>query len=327
MGAKLLPTFAQSLSGANLFPLTATDVSTLQVNVGKRCNQACKHCHVDAGPNRTEEMSRETAEWVIEALRRHPTIATLDITGGAPELNPHFRYLAESARGLGRHVIDRCNLTILFEPGQDDLARFLAANRIEVVASLPFYLADRTDRQRGLGVFNKSIEGLLILNSLGYGVTGSGLTLNLVYNPNGAFLPPDQAEMESEYRHELMSRHGIVFTNLFTLTNLPIARFKHFLERSGNYDRYLAKLAGAFNPQAAANVMCRSLVSVGYDGTLYDCDFNQMLELPLPADVPGHIRDFDGYLLARRNIVTGAHCYGCAAGAGSSCGGAVAAGT
>lgn len=327
MGAQLLPTFAQSLSGANLFPLTATDVSTLQVNVGKRCNQACKHCHVDAGPNRTEAMSRGTAEDVINALRRHPSVGTLDITGGAPELNPNFRYLAESARELGRHVIDRCNLTILFEPGQEDLAQFLATNRIEVVASLPFYLAERTDRQRGLGVFDKSIEGLLRLNSLGYGVEGSGLTLNLVYNPNGAFLPPDQTAMENEYRHELKARHGIVFSNLFTLTNLPIARFKHFLERSGNYDRYMAKLSGAFNPQAAANVMCRSLVSVGYDGTLYDCDFNQMLELPVMAGTPGHIRDFDAFLLARRNIVTGVHCYGCTAGAGSSCGGAVAAGT
>ncbi|MBC8136922.1 MAG: arsenosugar biosynthesis radical SAM protein ArsS [Fibrella sp.] len=324
MGAKLLPTFAQMLAGADLFPLTATGVSTLQVNVGKRCNQACKHCHVDAGPNRTEEMTRETAELVIQALRNHPAIGTLDITGGAPELNPHFRYLAESARNLGRHVIDRCNLTILFEPGQDGLAQFLAANRVEIVASLPYYLAERTDRQRGLGVFDKSVEGLHLLNSLGYGVEGSGLTLNLVYNPNGAFLPPDQTAMETEYRHELQTRYGIVFTNLFTLTNLPIARFKHFLERSGNYEKYMTKLAGAFNPGAAANVMCRSLVSVGYQGTLYDCDFNQMLELPVEPEMPRHIRDFDAFLLARRAIVTGAHCYGCTAGAGSSCGGAVA---
>ncbi|MBC7806398.1 MAG: arsenosugar biosynthesis radical SAM protein ArsS [Akkermansiaceae bacterium] len=324
MGAKLLPTFAQSLSGADLFPLTATGVSTLQVNVGKRCNQACKHCHVDAGPQRSEEMTRETTELVIEALRSHATITTLDITGGAPELNPHFRYLAEAARQLGRHVIDRCNLTILFEPGQKDLAHFLAANRVEVVASLPYYLAERTDRQRGLGVFDKSVEGLHLLNSLGFGVEGSGLTLNLVYNPNGAFLPPDQTAMETEFRHELKTRYGIVFSNLFTLTNLPIARFKHFLERSGNYDKYMAKLSGAFNPGAAANVMCRSLVSVGYEGTLYDCDFNQMLELPVDPEMPGHIRDFDAFLLARRRIVTGSHCYGCTAGAGSSCGGAVA---
>ncbi|MBC8142086.1 MAG: arsenosugar biosynthesis radical SAM protein ArsS [Armatimonadetes bacterium] len=322
--ATILPTFAQSLAGANLFPLLATGVSTLQVNVGKRCNQACHHCHVDAGPNRTEEMNRDTAELVVDVLRRHPELTTLDITGGAPELNPHFRYMASEARGMGRHVIDRCNLTILFETGQETLARFLADNRVEVVASLPFYLADRTDKQRGLGVFSKSVEGLLLLNSLGYGVDGTDLTLNLVYNPNGAFLPPDQTEMEAEYRRELMARHGIVFTNLFTLTNLPIARFQHFLERSGNLDKYMAKLSGAFNGAAASNVMCRSLVSVGYDGTLYDCDFNQMLELPVSTGTTSHIRNFDAHLLARREIVTGAHCYGCTAGAGSSCGGAVA---
>ena len=320
---QLLPTFAQSLGTANLFPLTATAVTTLQVNVGKRCNQACHHCHVDAGPHRTEAMSRETAELVVDALRRYPAITTLDITGGAPELNPHFRYLVTAARELGRHVIDRCNLTILFEPGQETLAAFLAENRVEVVASLPFYLAERTDRQRGLGVFDKSVEGLHVLNTLGYGVAGSGLTLNLVYNPNGAFLPPDQTAMETEYRRELLSRYGIMFTNLFTLANLPIARFKHFLERSGNLGKYMAKLSGAFNPVAASNVMCRSLVSVGYDGTLYDCDFNAMLDLPVAPNLPRHIRDFDAHLLSRREIVTGAHCYGCTAGAGSSCGGAV----
>ncbi len=321
---RILPTFAEKLGAANLFPLTAVTVSTLQVNVGKRCNQACQHCHVDAGPNRTEEMSRETAEYVIDALRRHPGIGTLDITGGAPELNPHFRYLATAARALGRHVIDRCNLTILFEPGQENLAEFLAGGGIEVIASLPYYLAERTDRQRGLGVFDKSVEGMRQLNALGYGVHGSALVLNLVYNPNGAFLPPDQLAMEAEYRHELWTRYEIVFDHLFTLTNLPIARFRHFLERSGNYEKYMAKLEGAFNPQAAANVMCRSLVSVGYDGVLYDCDFNQMLELPVEPDMPRHIRDFDAFLLARRRVVVGSHCFGCTAGAGSSCGGAVA---
>ena len=319
-----LPTFTQSLAGANLFPLRATGVTTLQVNVGKRCNQACRHCHVDAGPHRTEEMSRDTAETVIDVLRRHPELTTLDITGGAPELNPHFRYMASEARALGRHVIDRCNLTILFEPGQEDLAQFLADHRIEVVASLPFYLPDRTDRQRGLGVFSKSVEGLLLLNALGYGVEGTGLALNLVYNPNGAFLPPGQTEMEAEYRRELGARHGIVFTNLFTLTNLPIARFKHFLERSGNLNKYMSKLSGAFNGAAASNVMCRSLVSVGYDGTLYDCDFNQMLDLPVSTPEAAHIRDFNAFLLSRREVVTGDHCFGCTAGAGSSCGGAVA---
>jgi len=316
--------FAERMENAGLLPLHSVEVTTLQVNVGKRCNQACKHCHVDAGPLRTEEMDAETADLCLDALRRNPGIHTLDITGGAPELNPHFRRLAAGARGLGRHVIDRCNLTILFEPGQEDLAAFLAANGIEVTASLPYYLGDRTDAQRGGGVFEKSIAGLKLLNSLGYGRPGSGLALNLVYNPTGAFLPPDQASIQDEYRRELSSRHGIVFDSLFTITNMPISRFRHFLERTGNYQRYMDRLVGAFNPTAAANVMCRSLVSVGYDGALYDCDFNQMLEMPVSSGAPRHIRDFDAYLLARREVVVGDHCLGCTAGAGSSCGGAVA---
>ena len=317
--------FDDKLAAADLFPLRAREVTTLQVNVGKRCNQACKHCHVDAGPHRTEEMDRETAEQVVAALRRHPAIQTLDITGGAPELNPHFEYLVAEARALGRQVIDRCNLTILFVEGKEHLAGFLAANDVEVTASLPYYLAERTDAQRGAGVFDRSIDGLRRLNALGYGAPGSGLTLNLVYNPTGAFLPPDQAAMEVEYKEELARRHVIVFNRLYTITNLPISRFRHFLERSGNYGRYMDRLAGAFNPAAAANVMCRSLVSVGWDGTLYDCDFNQMLELPVGNDGPRHVRDFDAFLLARRRIMTGEHCLGCTAGAGSSCGGAVAA--
>jgi radical SAM/Cys-rich protein len=317
--------FAEKLNETGLFPLRAAEVTTLQVNVGKRCNQACKHCHVDAGPNRTEEMTRETAALCLDALKGCPSIHTLDITGGAPELNPSFRFLAREARRLGRHVIDRCNLTILFEPGQEDLAKFLAANRVEVTASLPYYLSERTDAQRGAGVFEKSIAGLKRLNDLGYGRDGSGLLLNLVYNPTGAFLPPDQASIEMEYKRELAARYGIVFNALYTITNLPISRFRHFLERTGNYGRYMDRLRAAYNPAAAANVMCRSLVSVGYDGTLYDCDFNQMLDLPVvPGDgMPRHIRDFDAFLLSRREIVTGDHCLACTAGAGSSCGGAV----
>jgi len=316
--------FARLLKACDSFPLSAVEVSTLQVNVGKRCNQACHHCHVDAGPNRTEEMSRETAELVIAALERHPQIETLDITGGAPELNSNFRFLVTEARRLGRKVIDRCNLTILFVPGQEELPEFLASNKIEVIASLPYYLADRTDSQRGQGVFEQSIAGLRLLNRLGYGQDNTGLTLNLVYNPTGAFLPPAQAAMESEYKHELTGRYGIVFNHLYTITNMPIARFRHFLKRSGNLEKYMSRLVSAFNPTAAASVMCRSLVSVGYEGTLYDCDFNQMLDLPVSGDAPQHIRDFDAFLLARRMIVTGDHCLGCTAGAGSSCGGAVA---
>jgi radical SAM/Cys-rich protein len=315
--------FDRKLETAGLFPLTATALTTLQVNVGKRCNQACKHCHVDAGPLRTEEMTAETAALCLDALRRHPEIGILDITGGAPELNSNFRTLVREARRYGRHVIDRCNLTVLFEQGQEDLAAFLAENGVEVVASLPYYLGDRTDAQRGDGVFDKSIAGLRLLNGLGYGADGSRLTLNLVYNPTGAFLPPAQVAIEAEYRTELRRRYGVAFNNLYTITNMPIARFRHFLERTGNYDRYLDKLSGAFNPAAAAAVMCRSLVSVGYDGTLYDCDFNQMLELPLSEGGSRHIRDFDGYSLQHRRIATGDHCLGCAAGAGSSCGGAV----
>ena len=316
-------TFQDRLAGAGLWPLTATNIETLQVNVGKRCNQACKHCHVEAGPNRTEVMTPETAGLVVDALKRHPQIKTLDITGGAPELNPSFRYLVTEAKKLGRHVIDRCNLTVLFEPGQEDTARFLRGHDVDVVASLPYYLAQRTDAQRGLGVFDLSVEGLRLLNSLGYGREG-GPTLDLVYNPTGAFLPPAQAEIEAEYRHELDKRYGIVFSHLYTITNMPISRFLHFLERSGNHDRYMEKLTQAFNPAAAEGVMCRSLVSVGWDGLLYDCDFNQMLDLPVVPGQARHIRDFDGAALARRAIAVGSHCFGCTAGAGSSCGGATA---
>lgn len=315
--------FDRLLKKHDAFPLAAFEVATLQINVGRRCNQACHHCHVEAGPNRTEEMSRDTAELVIAALERHPQIETLDVTGGAPELNPNFRFLVTEARRLKRKVIDRCNLTILFVPGQEQLAEFLASNEVEVVASLPYYLADRTDSQRGQGVFEQSIAGLRLLNRLGYGGDNTGLTLNLVYNPTGAFLPPAQAAMESEYKRELGNRYGIVFNRLYTITNMPIARFRHFLERTGNLDKYMSRLASSFNPAAAASVMCRSLVSVGYEGNLYDCDFNQMLGLPVSRGVPQHIRDFDAFLLARRTIVTGDHCLGCTAGAGSSCGGAV----
>lgn len=316
-------TFAEKLEAAGLGPLRATVVGTLQVNVGKRCNQACKHCHVEAGPSRMEMMTRETVLQVIAALERHPEIGTVDITGGAPELNPNFRFLVTEARRLGRHVMDRCNLTVLFTEGQEETGNFLHENRVEVVASLPYYLAQRTDSQRGVGVFEQSIAGLRLLNGLGYGQAG-GPALNLVYNPTGAFLPPAQAEIEGEYRRELWKRHGVVFTHLYTITNMPISRFLHFLERTGNTEKYMDRLVQAFNPAAAQGVMCRSLVSVGWDGTLYDCDFNQMLELPTAVDAPHHINDFDGTMLARRAIMTGRHCFGCTAGAGSSCGGATA---
>ena len=318
------PPFEEQLDHAGLFPLRAIGITVFQINVGKLCNQTCRHCHVDAGPDRTERMSRETAELCIRTLAK-TDIPTVDITGGAPELNPNFRWLVEQARALGRHVIDRCNLSVLLLPSQADLADFLARHRVEVIASLPYYRAPQTDAQRGEGVFDKSIEGLKQLNSFGYGREGSGLVLNLVYNPVGAFLPPKQAAIEAQFRRELGIRHGVMFNHLYSITNMPISRFLEFLIESGNYDTYMERLANAFNPAAASGVMCRSMISIGWDGTLYDCDFNQMLDLPVGHSAPRHVRDFDVALLASRRIVTGNHCYGCTAGAGSSCGGAVTA--
>jgi radical SAM/Cys-rich protein len=304
-------------------PLYATGITVFQINVGKFCNQACRHCHVDAGPEREEKMTRETAELCIAALSR-TDIPTVDITGGAPELNPNFRWLVEQARALGRHVMDRCNLSVLQLAPQADLAAFLARNKVEVVASLPYFRSSQTDAQRGDGVFDKSISGLRMLNELGYGRQGSGLVLNLVHNPVGAYLPARQDAIEAQFRRELLKRHGVVFNNLYTITNMPISRFLEFLIQSDNYEGYMERLANAFNPAAAAGVMCRHTLSVGWDGTLYDCDFNQMLELPLAEGAPRHIREFDAALLHGRRIVTANHCYGCTAGAGSSCGGAVA---
>ena len=314
--------FDLRLADSGLHPLRATSLSVFQINVGKLCNQTCRHCHVDAGPDRRESMSRETAALCIEALAK-TDIPTVDITGGAPELNPNFRWLVEQARALGRHVMDRCNLSVLLLPSQADLADFLARHEVEVIASLPYYRASQTDAQRGEGVFEKSMESLKRLNRLDYGREGSGLVLNLVYNPVGAFLPPKQDAIEAQFRRELSTRHGIRFNHLYTITNMPISRFLEFLVESGNYDAYMERLANAFNPTAASGVMCRSMISIGWDGTLYDCDFNQMLDLPVGHGMPQHVRDFDVALLASREIVTRNHCYGCTAGAGSSCSGAV----
>jgi radical SAM/Cys-rich protein len=317
------PPFGQKMAQAGYSPLYATGITVFQINVGKFCNQSCGHCHVDAGPEREEQMTRETAELCIEALSR-TDIPTVDITGGAPELNGNFRWIVEQARALGRHVMDRCNLTVLQLAPQADLAAFLARNKVEVVASLPYFRSSQTDAQRGDGVFDKSIRGMRMLNELGYGQEGSGLALNLVHNPVGAFLPATQGAIEARFRTELLKHHGVVFNNLYTITNMPISRFLEFLIQSGNYEGYMERLANAFNPAAAAGVMCRYTLSVGWEGTLYDCDFNQMLELPVAHGAPRHIRDFDPGRLHRREIVTANHCYGCTAGAGSSCGGAVA---
>jgi radical SAM/Cys-rich protein len=315
--------FETRLDQAGLFPLRATGMTVFQINVGKLCNQTCKHCHVGAGPDRTERMSRETAELCMQALAK-TDIPTVDITGGAPELNPNFRWLVEQARELGRHVMDRCNLSVLLIPSQAGLAEFLAAHRVEIIASLPSCQASQTDAQRGEGIFEKSIEALHRLNQLGYGTPDSGLALNLVYNPVGAFLPPKQEAIEAQFRKELRVRHGVEFNHLYTITNMPVSRYLEFLVESGNYEQYMERLANAFNPTAAAGVMCRSMISIGWDGTLYDCDFNQMLELPVSQGAPAHIRDFDPVQLNQRQIVTRNHCYGCTAGSGSSCGGTVA---
>lgn len=316
-----LKPFDKTIADSNLYPLTATGISIFQVNLGKLCNQACRHCHVDAGPGGKEAITRETLELCLDILR-DTGIPTVDITGGAPEMNTDFIWFVEECCKLGRHVMVRTNLTILSEPGYEDMPRFFAENKVEVIASLPYYMEQNTDSQRGRGVFKKSIESLKRLNCLGYGREGSGLTLDLVFNPGGAFLPPSQKALEADYKREMQKRYGITFNNLFTITNLPVGRFLAYLNSSGNFEMYMNRLVSSFNPSAAANAMCRNILSVGWDGTLYDCDFNQMLGLSVNHGAPSHIRDFDLSRLSKRQIVTGLHCYGCTAGAGSSCGGA-----
>lgn len=316
------PFFEQKLRDSGIAPLHASGIEVLQVNVGKVCNQTCSHCHVDAGPDRRENMSRETAEAVIEVLER-TDIPTFDITGGAPEMNSNFRWLVEQASRLGRRVIDRCNLTILMANGFQDLPEFLAEHDVEVVASLPCYLEENCDSQRGGGVFGRSIEALRRLNSLGYGLPGSGRKLALVYNPTGLSLPPRQDELETTYRRELKSRYGIVFSELHTITNLPISRFLDDLLKEDKLDKYLQTLIDHFNPQTTAGVMCRTMLSVDWQGRLFDCDFNQMLNIQLTDAMPRTIHDFDVEVLSKRKIMTGRHCFGCTAGCGSSCQGAV----
>ena len=303
--------------------LAATEVETLQINIGKMCNQVCKHCHVDAGPDRKEIMTRETMQQCIDALAK-TNIKTVDITGGAPEMNPDFKWFVSEIKKLNRHIIVRSNLTILVSNGFEGYPKFLADNNVEIISSLPYYTASNTDRQRGDGVFDKSIQAIKALNELGYGKDDSRLIFNLVYNPLGAFLPPRQESLEKDYKRELWNKFGLVFNNLYTITNLPISRFLDYLVESGNYLNYMNRLISAFNPAAALNVMCRNTISIGWDGQLYDCDFNQMLELPVNHGSPKYISDFEPKLLNNRLIVTGQHCYGCTAGAGSSCGGATA---
>ena len=299
-------------------------LDTLQVNVGYKCNQSCVHCHVNAGPTRTEMMGREVADEVL-AFLRVVRVPTVDITGGAPELNPHFRYLVSATRALGIRVLDRCNLTILEQPGQDDLADFLAANRVGVVASMPCYLEDNVDRQRGDGVFQGSVRALRKLNAVGYGRPGSELTLDLVYNPQGPSLPPGQAQLEQDYKHYLRDNYGIEFDRLYTLANMPIQRFGSTLISKGQFSAYLQLLKDNYHADNLDGVMCRSLLSVDWQGYVYDCDFNQMLGLPLRlGDKPRvKLADLIGKDLDGNPIVVADHCYGCTAGQGSSCGGAL----
>lgn len=315
-----LPRFAETVAAHGLPPLRAERIDVLQINVGKLCNQTCRHCHVDAGPDRRESMSRQTAEAVIDALERSD-VGTLDITGGAPEMNPNFCWLVERARALGHRVIVRSNLTILIAPGYRHVPEFLARHEVEIVASLPCYLEENCDRQRGDGVFRQSIAALRRLNRFGYGLPQSRLSLTLVYNPIGPSLPPPQAELESDYRRELRRRYNIEFTRLFTITNLPISRFLDDLLQTGEYDNYMRKLVDAFNPAAVERVMCRSMLSVDWQGNLYDCDFNQMLQIPLSTGDRQTIFNVNLAALQARRVRTRRHCFGCTAGSGSSCGG------
>ncbi len=316
-------------NGIDLPPLS---IDTLQVNVTKLCNQVCRHCHVDAGPQRKEMLSPEGIAKCLEILERHPQITKLDITGGAPELHPGFDVFVEKAVALGKHVMVRHNLTVQLDgnpqtkENKEYLPEFFAKHRVEVISSLPYYQEYFTDAQRGSGVFQKSVEAMKRLNAVGYGVEGSGLVLNLVYNPVGPYLPAAQAGLEADYKRELRDKFGLVFNGLFTITNMPINRFKLHLDKSGQYEAYMEKLLAAFNPAAAAGVMCRSLISVGHDGRIYDCDFNQMLEMDA-LDAKRNkltIFDFDFGRTLQRPIQFGDHCFGCTAGAGSSCGGATA---
>lgn len=319
----LIP-FQQKLEETGLYPLTPKQLEIFQVNLGKMCNQVCRHCHVDAGPDRKEIMTRQTMQECLIALEKNPSLKTVDLTGGAPEMNPDFRWFVEEIKKLDRHIIVRCNLTIILaNKKHHDLPQFFKDNKVEVVSSLPFYTADRTDRQRGDGVFEDSIRALQMLNDVGYGKEDSELMLNLVYNPAGAFMPPPQEALEKEYKQALKENYGITFNNLFAITNLPISRYLDYLLQSGNYEKYMMKLVNAYNPVAASNVMCRNTISVGWNGFLYDCDFNQMLDLKVDIK-NNHISQFNTADLNKRSIVVNQHCYGCTAGSGSSCGGTVA---
>lgn len=314
--------FAKKLK-ENEITLIRSSVDTLQVNLGKLCNQACHHCHVEAGPLRTEIMEEKTIDRLIELMQQAPGLKTIDLTGGAPEMNPHFKKLVRAARKLNLEIIDRCNLTIFYEEGYEDIPEFLKEQKVHVVASMPCYTKENVDKQRGRGVFDKSIEGLRKLNNLGFGIEGSQLILDLVYNPGGAFLPGNQQKLEADYKKELKQFFNLEFNHLFTITNMPIKRFLDDLNRQGKYEDYMTLLVNNFNLNAVNTVMCKSLISVGFDGKIYDCDFNQMLEMPAAYSKTNlwDISSLNEYI--NQHISLGNHCYGCTAGAGSSCGGAL----
>lgn len=324
-GEGKLPTFKSKIEPLQEYPLKPAEIEIFQVNVGYMCNQVCKHCHVDAGPDRKEIMTRDIMQNCLDVIA-NTKIHTLDLTGGAPEMNPDFRWFVEQAHQVGvEEIIVRSNLTIILaNPKYHDLPEFFKDNNVRVVSSLPFYQPDKTNRQRGEGVFEKSIEALKMLNHVGYGQEGSGLVLDLVYNPSGAFLPGNQAELERDFKKELKDHFNIDFNNLFTITNIPISRFLEFLIRTENYEEYMEKLVNSFNPTAVKGVMCRNTISVDYEGYMYDCDFNQMLGMKVERKAGQHISDFDLNKLRQRNIMINQHCFGCTAGAGSSCQGTVA---
>jgi radical SAM/Cys-rich protein len=322
---KELTHFSDKLSAIGLFPLKPVSLDVLQINVGKMCNQVCTHCHVDAGPDRKEIMTQKTMQQIVDPIEKH-TFTTLNLTGRAPEMNPNFRWFIEAVRAVDQqiNIIVRCNLTIIrANPKYYDLPDFFKKHRLEVVSSLPATNMSRTDSQRGNGVFDDSIKALQMLNEVGYGQDGSGLMLNLVYNPSGAYLPSNQDNMEKDYKRVLKSKFDIVFNSLYCITNIPISRFLDYLLISGNYGQYMEKLVESYNPVAAAGVMCRSTLSIGWDGYIFDCDFNQMLELKVKSKAQ-HIADFDFDDLLNREIIVNQHCYGCTAAAGSSCHGEVA---
>ena len=320
----LLPTFAEKIKQSDQFPLRPSKIEILQINVGYMCNQVCAHCHVDAGPDRKEIMTIETMQQCLNVIK-NTGVHTLDLTGGAPEMNPNFRWFVEEAAKLGvQDFIVRSNLTIILANKKyHDLPEFFAKHNIHVVSSLPYYKREKTDKQRGDGVFDKSIKALQMLNAAGYGQEGGTLKLDLVYNPSGAFLPTDQMALQNDFKKALKEDFDIDFHNLFAITNLPIARFLEYLIASDNYEDYMYALVEAYNPKAVANVMCTNTISVSWDGYLYDCDFNQMLDLKV-AVTDKHISQFNEEQLTNRNIIISQHCYGCTAGAGSSCQGAVA---